>query len=712
MAEGVGNIAITVGANVTDFISDMGRASTSVEGFDKKTKNLIVTLAKYASVAAAIGTAKALYTMASENIDRQAKLARAIGTTTSEIQALEYAADLAGIAHEQLAGASAKLNQRLGQAITVGGAAAKELDRLGLSAKELSQMDAGERMGTIADRIVELNYNAPQAAAALKELGLKGNEMVAMMMDGGQQFRDANKELRELNVLVSEVDASKIEASNDAWTKTQMVITGVANTIAVELSPYVQVIAEYLRNAAVESGGFKKQISEAIESGLRGFANLADVVQGLRVVFKGVELVAVGFGAAVVSAVQLVLEGFSILDEAVISTTNMIITAANSLGADIQLIDPFTNSPFMAGVRELGDTTRNKVAEVRAELSELAMQKMPSEEVAKYLDDVKKKATEASQAVVESRKGMIDMPEENEETTKKREKADNIVEGLRGGTDGLRAELAKRQEIIAIYRNNQLAVDAPYYARQLNDIKISEQMKQAEIIAAAQKDDALRAEQQAQNLERVAGDKMASAAIIAEYDAQEILAEQIKQDQITQVQEDAQEARERLRYAERENAISVALGLGQQLMSLVQGQSKRAFEFAKAAAIGSAVIDGYRSAVAAWSAGMSTGGPWAPVVAATYTASSLLKTGGLINSIRGTSFGSGGGGSASSGGGGGGMPAAAVGGGGNGNEQQSGSTYRFEGLSAGSFVSSDMVVEMLKQAKKDGALRGQIEFAA
>ena len=58
-----------------------------------------------------------------------------------------------------------------------------------------------------------------------------------------------------------------------------------------------------------------------------------------------------------------------------------------------------------------------------------------------------------------------------------------------------------------------------------------------------------------------------------------------------------------------------------------------------------ALIKGKEAAVAAWSAGMATGGPWAPVVAAAYTAASIAKTAGLIRSIKSR-------GSASSGGGG------------------------------------------------------------
>lgn len=88
--------------------------------------------------------------------------------------------------------------------------------------------------------------------------------------------------------------------------------------------------------------------------------------------------------------------------------------------------------------------------------------------------------------------------------------------------------------------------------------------------------------------------------------------------------------------------------------SLMQSGSKKMQKIGQAAAIVDAVRHGWGAAIKAWEAGMSTGGPWAPAVAAAYAAASLAKTGAMIQSIK--SGGSGGGG-----GGGGGVPS--VGGG-------------------------------------------------
>lgn len=85
------------------------------------------------------------------------------------------------------------------------------------------------------------------------------------------------------------------------------------------------------------------------------------------------------------------------------------------------------------------------------------------------------------------------------------------------------------------------------------------------------------------------------------------------------------------------DAAVVALNVG----------GKKAQKVQQGLAITNALIKGKEAAVSAWAAGMSTGGPFAPLVAASYTAASLTQTAGLISSIK-----SGGKGSSSAGGGG------------------------------------------------------------
>jgi hypothetical protein len=68
-----------------------------------------------------------------------------------------------------------------------------------------------------------------------------------------------------------------------------------------------------------------------------------------------------------------------------------------------------------------------------------------------------------------------------------------------------------------------------------------------------------------------------------------------------------------------------------------QSGNEKMQKIGKKFAIARAVLAGGQAAVDAWRSGMETGGPWAPIVAAAYTAASLARTGSMISSIKGNS---------------------------------------------------------------------------
>jgi len=75
------------------------------------------------------------------------------------------------------------------------------------------------------------------------------------------------------------------------------------------------------------------------------------------------------------------------------------------------------------------------------------------------------------------------------------------------------------------------------------------------------------------------------------------------------------------------------------MASLMNTHSRKAFEVGKAAAMAQAAVSGGLAVMDAWKAGMSVGGPWAPVVAAAYAAAAAANAINLINNIRKQTFG-------------------------------------------------------------------------
>lgn len=89
--------------------------------------------------------------------------------------------------------------------------------------------------------------------------------------------------------------------------------------------------------------------------------------------------------------------------------------------------------------------------------------------------------------------------------------------------------------------------------------------------------------------------------------------------------------------------LTDAAGFLSNLASLTNTSSRKAFEFGKAASLAQAGIKTGLAVIDAWEAGMSVGGPYAPVVAAAYAGAALAAGANYMNNIRKQSFGGGGG---------------------------------------------------------------------
>jgi len=79
-------------------------------------------------------------------------------------------------------------------------------------------------------------------------------------------------------------------------------------------------------------------------------------------------------------------------------------------------------------------------------------------------------------------------------------------------------------------------------------------------------------------------------------------------------------------------------------LQLLGQQQKWAFDAYKVFAASEAVVSGVQAAVAAFAAGMSVGGPYAPAIAAAYAAASIAWTAAQVHAITSASFSGGGGG--------------------------------------------------------------------
>lgn len=406
----VGDLAVRVGADVAGFETGMASAARSVRTFSSNAVSQLrdvttqVVKAGAAATAAGVAITAALYTKQSKVIDSLAKTADALGVTTEALQAMNHLAELNGVSAESMSKGLRRMEVNLGMAARSGGAAKDALTDIGVSIEDVLKLKPDEQLQTLAAAISNVENQSIKASIATDLFGRDGVKMLKVLNQVQKDGIDPTiKMLDEYGIAISRIDAAAVENANDAFFEAQQVIEGVANTITVALAPFVKEVADRFKDAAKESGGFGDEVENAITKAIHYGAQFADVLRGLHVVFKGVELVAVGFGAAVVSVMEGAMTGIAAFTDVAIASVNSVIAGLNKIPkVEIELINSAANSEFMENLHAAGNHARDSVSRVRDELNNLAMAEMPSSNVEAFIERVKERSNEAAQEVADS----------------------------------------------------------------------------------------------------------------------------------------------------------------------------------------------------------------------------------------------------------------------------------------------------------------------
>lgn len=657
----LGELTVSLGALTGQFRNDLNEARNELKSTDSSMRTVVNTAGKLGIAVVAAGAAiiSGLVKSGLDAIDSQAKLARNIGATINGVRGLQLVAVDYGVSQEEVNRSMEVFNQRLGHAKREGGPAAEMLKQLGLNANELSRMDVDERLAVIADRVKDLGLSTDQTADLLKEFGIRSSEMVDMLRQGGEGIRAARKDVEDFGLSISEVDARKVEEAGDAIGRIGRVMEGVRNQLTIALAPILTELAERFNNAAKENKGWGEQMRSVIESGIRGFGKVLDVVHGLRVTLKGAQLIAEGFGAAFYSAGQLVIEIFARVIDSVTAAINVGIRAVNQLGASVEEIPSFTNSGFMDGLRQFADESRNRVGVVRAELHELAMQEMPSAKFEGFLQAVAARAQTAAENLERTQQAMnagggaegfgVDTSAEDEKKAKELET--------------LREHLAERVQAIVESTLTEEELQQAHYERDLEMLRQAEEQR----LYTEEEFQILRQELEEKHMDALAAIRQKGMTDLEKFTA--------------------------MSYGNQAKTVISSLA---NMTAGVANQSKKMFQINKAAGIANAIVstaEGVTKALAAYPPPISF------AMAAAQAAAGLAQ----IQAIKSAQFGGGGGAPSIQGS----TPATPVtpvtsgapGSGGGG----SGQVITVQGLDPNSLFSGRQVVDLLNNAVKDGA---------
>lgn len=210
--------------------------------------------------AAAAGVAVSFKAVA-DNVGELADLGKALGMTAQQLGYLQQSAQLAGVGADELNSALFRLRGNIGEALIKGsGAASDALKALGLSAQEISRLPADQQIDKITAALREVKNPGEQAALAIDLLGKQGPRLLEVAQNAAR----LKEEAKAMGIALSDLDVRNLETAGDALDEMSFIAKGVLKTAMAELAPYVQAIAELMKEAAMEGGGIGNIIRERV----------------------------------------------------------------------------------------------------------------------------------------------------------------------------------------------------------------------------------------------------------------------------------------------------------------------------------------------------------------------------------------------------------------------------------------------------------------
>ena len=375
-------LVIDLKGNSAHFQKELKKANSKSKAFAKKVRANSAAVVKSLGAIGTVGAVAlgAIYKQSSANIDALAKQADKLGVTTQALAGLQHAADLTGVSSKALNKGLLDMTVKIQDATKGMGEGKEAIKELGLDANKLAAMSPDKAFIAISEAMKGVEHHGNKVAIAYDLFGAKGVDLLNTLAMGEEALNKTAKEAEILGLALNRVDAAKVEAANDAMTRSAGVVTGLGNTITVSLAPYVKGISDEFYNAALEAGGFGEFTTNTLNSVVQAVAYTANVIHGLKAVWMVVKL-------AAAAAITGMLEGLEWLDSGLTSFLNAL---------------PGVEAKASGFITGMADAMREQMNTIQDDLTEFAMKPLPHDGIVAWAEEAKRKSIEAANVVAAS----------------------------------------------------------------------------------------------------------------------------------------------------------------------------------------------------------------------------------------------------------------------------------------------------------------------
>ncbi|WIX32498.1 hypothetical protein QO259_17060 [Salinicola sp. JS01] len=211
------------------------------------------------------------------------RLAQSIGVQTGQLQAMQYAAQRAGLEQDKMGDILKDVSDKIGDAVSNGGGEAIDvLNNLGLSAQRLAAMAPDQQLLAIAQNLDKLGTRAQQVNA-LETLGNDASRLLPLLENNAAALRRLMREGYDLNVAMKPGDIASFVEAQGAIETIHAAVNGLTNSVLIDLAPAITSTVEDIRGWVDEAGGMEVVVDRISNA----FGVAIDVAEVLFAVWLG-----------------------------------------------------------------------------------------------------------------------------------------------------------------------------------------------------------------------------------------------------------------------------------------------------------------------------------------------------------------------------------------------------------------------------------------
>jgi hypothetical protein len=316
-----GSIIVDLLLRSGSFSTDTDRAAKDLAKLKKEAYNTGKALGESVkNIAAALGVGLSIAGLvavvkgAIDAADHLNDLSKKTGIAVEELGGIGFAAQQAGLDLDSVATGIGKFNKTIAEAAAGNKEAAEFFDVLGIKVKDAAgkTRDGGVLLKEVADKFASFKDGPEKAALALRGFGKAGADMIPLLNDGGAALQANIDYFKRYSGVTADV-AKQADEFNDTLVKIELLSKSFGTTLAAELLPMMQTLADEFLKSKENSSLFADaavKVRETLE---------ALVVLGADVafVFKGVGRDIGAMAAQLVALAHGDFSGFTAIGDAV-----------------------------------------------------------------------------------------------------------------------------------------------------------------------------------------------------------------------------------------------------------------------------------------------------------------------------------------------------------------------------------------------------------